>query len=124
MFTVEITMRATNTHASAHHKYIGLDSSTFPHPRRDDPLPRVYYGNHSACNTHALCVCACTGSQHVHWSGFKYLSVDADDPLPRGGAVLKLDAVHPVAQGYLPHADQVVRHPERSPATARRPAGE
>ena len=54
MLPVEITMHATDTHASAHHKYIGLDSSTFPHPRRDDPPPRVYYGDHSACSTHAL----------------------------------------------------------------------
>ena len=56
----------------------------------------------------------------MYWNRFKYLSINADDPLPRGGAMFKLNAMDSIAQGYFPHSDQVIRHPERSSVTARR----
>ena len=64
----------------------------------------------SQCMLHAL----------AHNNQIRYLSIDADDSLPRGGAMFKLNAVDSVAQGHFPHADQVVRHPGRSSVTDRR----
>lgn len=51
-------------------------------------------------------------------SNFSHLSINMDDPLPRGCAMFKLNPVNPVTQGHVPNPDQISRHDpsaQRSP---------
>lgn len=46
---------------------------------------------------------------------YPHLSINMDDPFPRGRAMLKLDPVNPITQGHVPNPDQVPRHDPSCP---------